>query len=143
MNYMFGDTVAFNQPLNSWNTSNVTDMNYMFGNATAFNGNISSWDVSSVTDMGGMFASATAFNQDISGWDVSSVTKMDDFMTGKTTADYSYYDNLLNAWSALTLQNGVNWGMGTIEYSAAGATVRQDIIDNYSWTITDGGELVA
>jgi hypothetical protein len=30
--------------------------------------------------------------------------------------------------------------MGSIEYTAAGATARQDIIDNYSWTITDGGE---
>jgi hypothetical protein len=66
---------------------------------------------------------------------------MDGFMAGKSTADYSYYDDLLNAWSALTLQNGVEWGMGSIEYTSAGATARQDIIDNYSWTITDGGEI--
>jgi hypothetical protein len=31
--------------------------------------------------------------------------------------------------------------MGTIVYSNAGATARQDIIDNYSWTINDGGEI--
>lgn len=29
--------------------------------------------------------------------------------------------------------------MGSIEFTSAGATARQDIIDNYSWTITDGG----
>jgi len=62
-------------------------------------------------------------------------------MYGKSTADYDYYDNLLNAWSLLTLQNEINWGMGSIEYTSAGATARQDIIDNYSWTITDGGEI--
>jgi hypothetical protein len=70
---------------------------------------------------------------------VSNVTDMGNFMDGKSTANFSYYDNLLNAWSALTLQNGVNWGMGTIEYTSAGATARQDIIDNYTWTIADGG----
>jgi hypothetical protein len=31
--------------------------------------------------------------------------------------------------------------MGSIEYTSAGATARQDIIDNYSWIITDGGEI--
>jgi hypothetical protein len=64
---------------------------------------------------------------------------MDDFMTGKSTANFSYYDNLLNTWSLLTLQNEVNWGMGTIEYTATGSTARANIISNYSWTITDGG----
>jgi surface protein len=141
MNYMFGDTVAFNQDISGWNVSAVTDMNSMFVGATSFNQPLNSWDTSSVTDMGDMFYNATAFNQDISGWDVSSVTNMSRFMEGKTTADYSYYDNLLNAWSQLTLQNGVTWDMNTIEYTSAGAAARQDIIDNYSWTINDGGEL--
>jgi surface protein len=100
---------------------------------------LNSWDVSSVTDIDQMFLGATAFNQPLNSWDVSSVTLMDEFMVGKSTADYSYYDNLLNAWSALTLQNGVTWGMGSIEYTSAGAAARASIISNYSWTITDGG----
>ncbi len=113
---MFEGSTSFNQPLNSWNTSAVTNMNDIFKNATSF-------------------------NQDISGWDVSAVTEMGNFMDGKSTANYDYYDDLLNSWSLLTLQPNVIWGMGTIEYTAAGATARQDIIDNYSWTITDGGEI--
>jgi surface protein len=111
----------------------------MFASATSFNQDISGWDVSNVQYMIGTFEGATAFNQDISSWDISNVFDMDAFMYGKSTADYSYYDNLLNAWSQLTLQNYGVLGMGTIEYTAAGATARQDIIDNYSWTITDGG----
>ena len=168
MGSMFSDAIAFNQPLNSWDVSSVTSMYYMFAGATSFNGDIHGWDVSSVTDMTGMFSyatsfnqdisgwdvsavsdmsdmfnGATAFNQDISGWDVSAVTAMNGFMAFKSTANYSYYDNLLNTWSLLTLQNiqdeVLNWDMGSIEYTSAGAAARASIISNYSWNIIDGG----
>ena len=139
MSGMFANTTAFNQSLNSWDTSAVTNMGGMFDTATSFNQDISGWDVSSVTDMKNMFSSATSFNQNISGWNISNVVDLDGFMANKSTADYSYYNDLLNAWSLLTLQTGVLWVMGSIEYTSAGATARQDIIDNYSWTITDGG----
>jgi surface protein len=128
--------------------SGMTNMNSMFGlcySLTSVSG-IETWDTSNITKMSGVFALATSFNQDISGWDVSNVLSgkdgnMVDFMYGKSTANYDYYDNLLNAWSQLTLQSGVTWNMGSIEYTSAGATARQYIIDNYSWTIIDGGEI--
>jgi surface protein len=131
----------FNGDISLWNVSSVTDMSSMFQDATSFNGDISLWNVSSITTMSSMFTNATAFNQDISGWDISNVIFMDEFMNGKTTANYSYYDDLLNAWSLLTLPSDVIWDMGSIEYTSAGATARQDIIDNYGWTINDGGEI--
>jgi surface protein len=140
MNSMFANATAFNQSLNSWNTSAVTDMSYMFY-GTIFNQSLNSWNTSAVTDMSYMFYGTIAFNQDISSWDISNVIYLSSFMDGKSTADYDYYDDLLNAWSLLTLQNDVTWGMGSIEYTSAGATARQDIIDNYSWIITDGGEI--
>jgi surface protein len=39
----------FNQPINSWDTSNVTNMTSMFKNSASFNQNISNWIVSQVT----------------------------------------------------------------------------------------------
>ena len=66
------DATAFNQNINSWDTSSVTDMHTMFDNASAFNGDISSWDTSSVINMSYMFNGASAFNQNISSWDTSS-----------------------------------------------------------------------
>ena len=52
--------------INTWNTSNVTDMSDMFCYAQSFNQDISNWDVSNVTVMNSMFHNAHAFNQDIS-----------------------------------------------------------------------------
>jgi surface protein len=135
--------------IESWDTSNVILVRSMFFYATSFNQDISGWDVSSVTEMGGMFYNTPAFNQDISSWDVSGIigspTKpegMVDFMgTDGDPLSFSYYDNLLNTWSLLTLQNRVTWGMGSIEYTSAGADARASIISNYSWVITDGGEI--
>ena len=88
MEYMFGNCLAFNQDISSWNVSSVTNMSHMFEANSAFNngattnvgGKPLTWTAgtgtSNVTNMGQMFYYATAFNQDISSWNVSSVTNM-------------------------------------------------------------------
>ena len=43
---MFHGCYIFDQDLNSWDVSNVTNMMRMFNVALVFNGNISNWDVS-------------------------------------------------------------------------------------------------
>ncbi|MRX66331.1 BspA family leucine-rich repeat surface protein [Maribacter luteus] len=163
MSYMFADSHYFNQDISSWDVSNVTNMGYMFyraltfnqdignwnvGHATSmqgmfhstndFNQNIGGWDVSSVVNMSSMFSSAIAFDQDISDWEVSNVTDMENMFdsAGLSTKNY---DSLLNGWADLTLQNGVSFSGGHSIY-CAGSTARQNIIDTYGWTITDGGE---
>lgn len=42
-------------PIAYWDTSNVSDMSQLFKNWHAFNDNINTWDVSNVTNMHGMF----------------------------------------------------------------------------------------
>ena len=76
MGNMFSNSREFNQPIGPWNVSKVTNMGNMFYNATAFNQPIGSWNVISVTDMAYMFRNATAFNQNIGSWNVSNVTTM-------------------------------------------------------------------
>lgn len=94
MSYMFTYSTStnysqtnllFNQPLESWDVSNVTNMYYMFTNASAFNEPLGSWDVSNVTGMNYMFNGASAFNQPIGSWNVSNVTSMDDMFAGAST----------------------------------------------------------
>ena len=54
MSHLFEDT-EYNGDISMWDTSDVTDMQWMFYNTLAFNQPINDWDVSSVTDMNHMF----------------------------------------------------------------------------------------
>ena len=69
---MFSGT-TFNQPIDDFDTSAVTNFHCMFCNSH-FNQPIGGWDTSSVTTMTNMFLNNNAFNQPIEGWDTSSVT---------------------------------------------------------------------
>ncbi|ADK69236.1 BspA family leucine-rich repeat surface protein [Mycoplasma mycoides subsp. mycoides] len=62
--------------IESWDTSNITNMSELFTKATLFNQNISNWNTSNVTDMSFMFEDSNSFNQDISNWDTSNVKNM-------------------------------------------------------------------
>ncbi|TFH27975.1 MAG: BspA family leucine-rich repeat surface protein [Promethearchaeota archaeon] len=141
MGGMFYNAYNFNQDIGNWKVSRVTDMGEMFYGASAFNQDLGNWDVSRVTDMGGMFYDASAFNQDLGNWDVSSVTGMNN-MFALTYLSTTNYDNLLIGWSHHSLKNGVYFDGGYSQYSSGtAATARQKIIDNYGWSITDGGQI--
>jgi len=155
---MLRDTISFNQDISSWDTSSMTDIGYLFDDASSFNQDISTnvvtvngvtytaWNTSSVTKMDNMFRDADSFNQDISSWDFSSVTTVRSFMANKTSANYdaTYYDNLLIKWDnavgGLVFANmtDVVIGMGTIKYTAAGASARASLVSK-GFIITDGG----
>lgn len=139
MSFMFGEAAAMNADLNSWNVSGVTNMFGLFFGATSFNGNITGWDVSSVTDMGGMFFGASAFDQDLGNWDVSNVTTMANMFTSVTLSK-SNYDKLLLGWNSLpSLQTNVSFHAGGSQY-CNGKYAKADLIANYNWSFTDGGE---
>ena len=61
--------------ISTWNTSLITDMSYLFQD-TRFNDNINNWDVSNVTNMRGMFYKSKSFNQPLNNWNVSNVNNM-------------------------------------------------------------------
>jgi surface protein len=75
MSKMFLNSYYFTgEGLDTWDTSNVTDMSFMFRYTPSFNGDLSNWNVSKVTTMRSMFQEAITFNSDLSNWDLSRVT---------------------------------------------------------------------
>ena len=93
MHEMFHGAESFNKPLNDWNTSNVTDMSEMFSGASSFDQPLNDWNTSNVTDMNAMFYGAWSFNQPLNDWDTSNVTDMSQMFSGAKN-----FDQPLNDW---------------------------------------------
>ena len=151
MNGMFV-TTSFNQPLNNWNTSEVTNMSLMFGQSQ-FNNGLSSgavgtlvWNTGKVTNMSSMFETNSSFNCNIGNWNVSSVTNFINFMLDKTAATFSStnLDAIYNGWIVNGVQPSTsgttNISFGGAKYTAAGVAGRLTLTSApNNWIITDGG----
>lgn len=114
MTSMFRDAILFNQPIGSWNVSNVTSMYAMFYGCKNFNQNISTWNTIGVTTMNAMFFNAINFNQPIGSWNVSNVTIMS-FMFGVDSAGGGsmQFNQPIGSWdvSKVTNMNGMFDGL--------------------------------
>jgi len=142
MNRMFYGATEFNQPIGAWDTHAVTDFQYTFRGARKFNQPIGQWDTTGADHMTGMFEDASAFKQDVSDWDVANVTSLFGIFTG-VSLDWRVYDAVLTKWAALpSLQRGVQLGAGTNKYTLSALSARAHLVDDYGWTVTDGGLLL-
>ncbi len=135
---MFANAEAYNQPMTNWDVSNVISMGSMFQGATSFNQPLDSWNVGKVGDFTLVFKEAKSFNQSLANWDMTSATDASQ-MLDRSGMGYQNYDATLNGWASQSLRSNVIFGAIDIHYSTAASTARQSLIDNYSWTITDGG----
>ncbi len=136
MSLMFMEAKLFNSNISSWKTSSLTSINSIFNKAESFNQPIGNWDVSKVTTFERIFFEATSFNQDISNWNVSNISQIRN-MFENSAFSIQNYNNLLIGWSKLNLNKGIIFSSGYREYSNAGKSARQSIIDNFNWTFYD------
>ena len=139
MNSMLRDCISFDQDLNSWDTSNVTNMSNVFVGCLQFNGDIYSWDTSSVTNMQYMLYNCDLFDQSLAAWNIESVTNFTNFMQNATGLSTTNYDATLISWAAQSVSQNESINFGGSQYSVNAAGARQSLIDDDGWTITDGG----
>jgi hypothetical protein len=85
-----------------------------------------------------MFEESSAFDQNLGSWDIIKVSDMS-YMFYNATLSIENYDALLKGWSTLPLQQGVLFDGGNSNFCNSEAE-RQKIVDDFGWTITDGGK---
>ena len=100
MSYMFNVCSSFNQPLDEWDVSKVKDMYRMFYDCSSFNQPLDSWNVSNVKDMSWMFEGCSSFNQPLDSWNVSNVEYMHSMFSF-----CSSFNQPLNSWNVYNVRN--------------------------------------
>ena len=138
-NFNNGGSVA----IETWTlkTTGAIDMRSMFINASVFNQPLNGWNTSEVTNMSNMFQNATAFDQNIGSWNVSKVTDFINFMFGKTQFTFSTtnLDAIYNGWSSRFVFSNKSISFGSAKRTSASTAGRLILTGTYGWTIADGG----
>ncbi len=151
MRYMFAQTNNFNQPIGNWTVSNVLDADYMFYDALAFNQPFSSsWAMPYISTAIGMFYGNTTlpFNQDLSnlhlGDQLGGMYLEADIFIINTSLTPANLDNIYNGWWNAYVSTGLgpqaNFATD-VQYTAAAAVNRDNLINILGWTIVDGGQV--
>ena len=136
---MFTRCTSFNQPLDNWDVSQVTNMSYMFTRCTSFNQPLNSWDVSKVTFMDNMFSGCTSFNQELGMWKLEECKKLGLDNCGMSVENYS---KSLEGWAAQTnIKGRVELEAAGLKYFPEATESRKKLINKKSWFIRDDGLL--
>ena len=94
-------------PINTWNTSEVTNMCALFENS-CFNEDISDWDVSKVNNLSFMFRNTPSFNQDLSKWKPAVSHR---HQVGYMFANAMSFDQHFCNWPLVTCLNKSAWAV--------------------------------
>jgi len=129
--------------VSNWNVGNCSNFKLMFRNCPLLNPDVSNWDISSMTGVRNMFANVDSFDRSLANWGVIPFANNEwsSFMINSDGLSTINYDATLIAWAALTQTPNININFGGSQYSYEAASARQTLIDDYGWTITDGGQL--
>ena len=119
----FRDNIVYNQPMNSWDVSRVYTMRETFYNTTSFNQPLNNWQTTSLSRMDNTFSYARSFDQDISTWDVSNVTTMAFALRGMLA-----FNKPLNTWDVSKVSN--------FSYMFNGASSFNQPLDNWVLSTT-------
>lgn len=118
---------------------------------TLSNLNLNNWDMSLCTNVKSMFRNTAQFQKDLfSTWDITNISNFTSFFNDAQGLLRENYDATLIAWEATlqaTYPNGASYPynisitFGNSQYTLGGQaeTARQSLIDNFGWTIVDGG----
>jgi surface protein len=132
---------GLNQPIQNWDTSNVTNMSDMF-RACPLNQPIGSWDISKVTTFSAAWWSAPNFDQDLGPWNPISVTNFSNFMANRSKQlSPANMDSIYNSWSTKAVKSNLSISFSGSKYTSAGAAGRAILVNDFGWTIVDGGQV--
>jgi len=108
----------------------------MFHNCTAFNQPLDNWDTSKVTEMNIFLQGASAFNQTLASWNLSALTAALLAIT-QTGIDCTNYSDTLSGWADNpNTANNINLGpLMNLMYSS-NVVNKRNILINKGWLFT-------
>ena len=108
-------------------------MSSMFYGCTSFNQPLNSWDVSEVTNMYDMFSGCATFNQNLGMWKLKKCKKLGLGNCGMSIENYS---KSLIGWAAQTnINRELALNATGLKYSAEAKSAREKLINSIKWEI--------
>lgn len=134
---VFWGAKAFNQPVGNWNLSNNTTLWAVFLSAEAFNQDLSHWNTAKVTDFSHTFEKALSFNQSLSNWNLTAANTAEDMLSGSKLS-VGNYDAALISWDGQSVKSNVKLGVDKLKYcvaESARAHLVQQQPGGHGWTL--------